>query len=169
MSPIRPIAIGSVRGLALVESAIALPLLLIFLVAAAEVGRAFVQYTVLSHHAHGAARYLAERAIDGTTGVPNLDRPDPDALTAGESVTISELARRLLVFGTTCTGAPACTPPSEVLEGLEASPIDIAVIGVDVEVRARYDYQPLLIGVLPRLLGVSDAFRFDVRVRMRPL
>ncbi|MFZ9708150.1 MAG: TadE/TadG family type IV pilus assembly protein [Steroidobacteraceae bacterium] len=157
------------RGLALVETAIALPILLIFLVAAAEVGRAFVQYTLLSHHVHGAARYLAEQALDGTTGIPNLDRIDPDALTAGDTATIRELARRLLVFGTTCPGAPACATPTEVLEGLDDSPIDISVIGVDVEARARYDYQPLLVDVLPRLLGVSDAFHFDVRVRMRPL
>lgn len=158
-----------IRGLALVETAIALPILLIVLVAAAEVGRAFVQYTLLSHHVHGAARYLAEQALDGTTGIPNVDRIDADALTAGDTVTIRELARRLLVFGTTCPGAPACTTPIEVLQGLDASPIDITVVGTEVEARARYEYQPLLVDVLPRLLGVSDAFHFDVRVRMRAL
>ena len=156
-------------GLALVETAIALPVLLLLLVATVEVGRAFVQFTVLSHHVHGAARYLAERALDGTTGVPNLDRIDPDAKAAGGTTTVREIARRLLVFGSPCGAPPACSGSTEALPGLEASPIDLGVVGVDVEARARYDYQPLMVGALPQWLGVSDSFAFDVRVRMRPL
>lgn len=157
------------RGLALVETALALPLLLLLLVATVEVGRAFVQYSVLAHHVHAAARYLAERALDGTTGVPNIDRVDPDAQAAGEVTTIRELARRLLVFGTPCAGGSTCPSSAEVLPDLGAATIDLEIVGIDVQARARYDYQPLLVGALPNWLGISDAFFFDVRVRMRPL
>lgn len=157
------------RGLALVETALALPLLLLFFVVTVEVGRAFVQYSVLAHHVHAATRYLAERALDGTTGVPNIDRVDPDAQAAGSETTIRELARRLLVFGSPCGGGALCTSATEALPDLAASTIDLEVVGVDVQARARYDYQPLLVGALPRWIGISDAFFFDVRVRMRPL
>ena len=157
------------RGLALVETALALPLLLLFFVVTVEVGRAFVQYSVLAHHVHAAARYLAERALDGTTGVPDIDRIDPDSKAAGGETTIRELARRLLVFGSPCGGGGLCTSAAEVLPDLETSTIDLEVVGVDVQARARYDYQPLLVGALPSWAGISDAFFFDVRVRMRPL
>lgn len=164
-----PFAAHRMRGLALVETALALPILLLLWVTTLEVGRAFVQYSVLSHHVHASARYLAERALDGTTGVVNIDRVDPDAKAAGETTTIRELARRLLVFGSPCGGGSGCAGATEALPDLETATIDLEVLGIDVQARARYEYQPLLIGALPTWLGLSDAFHFDVRVRMRPL
>ena len=60
------------RGLALTEAAIALPILLLVLVPVGEVVRAFVQYSILAHHTRSAVRYVAERAINDTTGVPAI-------------------------------------------------------------------------------------------------
>jgi hypothetical protein len=42
------------RGLALVEAAIVLPLLLLLLLPVVEFGRAFIQYSTLAHHGRRA-------------------------------------------------------------------------------------------------------------------
>ena len=57
------------RGLALVETAITLPLLLFLMLAASEFTAAFVQHTTLTKAARDAVRYVAEEAIDGTLTV----------------------------------------------------------------------------------------------------
>jgi Flp pilus assembly protein TadG len=75
------------RGIAVVETAIVLPLLFILLLAVGELGRAFIQYSRLSHRVHAAARHVAENALTGTTGIPSLS-----------SQLLSE-ARNLVVFG----------------------------------------------------------------------
>jgi len=58
-------------GTAAIELAIALPLLLLTLLATAELGRMLSQYDTLNKAVRGGARYLATNAISagGTTGV----------------------------------------------------------------------------------------------------
>ena len=61
------------RGLAIVEAALSLPVLTLLLLPVVEIGRAFVQYSELSHRVRAATRHVAEHALDGTTGVPVID------------------------------------------------------------------------------------------------
>ncbi len=60
------------RGVAAVEFAIVLPILLLLLLGTAELGRAFYQYDTLVKSIRGAARYLSTVAINGTTGLIEL-------------------------------------------------------------------------------------------------
>ena len=53
------------RGVAAIEMAITLPVLLFMLLAIAEFGRAFHQYNTLSKAVHSATRYLSTTALDG--------------------------------------------------------------------------------------------------------
>jgi Flp pilus assembly protein TadG len=55
------------RGLAVVEAAIVLPLLLLLLVAVGELGRAFYQYNTLQRCVRDATRHLAANAISNDT------------------------------------------------------------------------------------------------------
>ena len=56
----------SIHGLAVVEMAIVLPILMLLTLAAGEFGRAFIQYSRLSHRVQAAARFVAENALQGS-------------------------------------------------------------------------------------------------------
>ena len=75
------------RGVAAVEFVITLPLLLLLMLVGAELGRAFVEYSILSHSVRNSARYVSENAIAGDTGVINL------------SVEVIRDAKNLAVYG----------------------------------------------------------------------
>lgn len=122
------IATGAIheRGLAAVEFAIILPVVLLIMLATAELGRAFYQDNTLAKAVRDGARYLADQAIDGTTGVIALD-------TTKQSQT-----KNLVIYGNTAgTGAP-------LLPGL--APEQITITSPDplhVHVSAAYPYQPI--------------------------
>jgi Flp pilus assembly protein TadG len=88
------------RGVALVELALALPLLILLTLIATEFGRAIFQYNTIAKSVRDAARYLSTQA-------PN---------------TGSAAARNLVVYGTTAPSASA-TPlvPGLTLSNLPAS------------------------------------------------
>ena len=73
------------RGMALVEAAIALPLVLLVLIPVGEITRLFVQYSTLAHHTRSAVRYVAERAISDTTGKPVIT---PALTTAAQNIVV---------------------------------------------------------------------------------
>lgn len=130
------------RGVAVIETAIVLPLLLLLFVAVGELGRVFIQYSRLSHRVHAAARHVAENALQGTTGVPALSQ---QLLTE---------ARNLVIFGgPTATGAPA-------VPGLNPNDIAVSVdtAGV-VRVQLAYVYQPTV--------GIGGAIAIDA-LTLRP-
>lgn len=120
------------RGIAVVETAVVLPLLLLIFLAVGELGRAFIQYTRLVHRGHAAARHVAENALSGTTGIPDL----PAAL-------LNE-ARNLVIYGVpVAAGTPA-------VPGLNASNVSVTVdtAGI-VRVQMTYPYQPIVGTLLP--------------------
>lgn len=127
------------RGLAAVEFAIILPLVLLIMLATAELGRALYQYNTLTKAVQDGARYLSNEATKGSsTGLINLD-------TTKESQT-----RNLVVFGNPAgAGAP-------LLPGL--APERVTVTSPDplhVEVRVNYPYQPIFPS-LPGFGAMSD-------------
>lgn len=142
------------RGVATVEMAIMLPLLLLMVVAVAEVGRAFVQYTALSNAVRNGARYAAGKALAGTTGVISLP------------ATLITETRNVVLYGGTSTGTTPALP------GLQANQITVARAGSDITVTAVYPYESMFGGSLPTF-GSGDAidtgFNMRVIVRMRPL
>lgn len=142
------------RGMALVETAITLPILLFVMLAASELTNAFVQHTTLTKAARDAARYVAEEAIDGT-------------LTVNLSNSLKDDARRLLVYGNKGgAGAP-------VVPGLTTGNVTVtAVAGNNVEVTVNYPYTGILGSVLPTFgYGSEISLLFNMRatVTMRAL
>lgn len=61
------------RGVAIVEFAIALPLLLLLLLAIAEFGRMLYQYNILLQASRDAGRYVSGQAWDRTLGKIDLN------------------------------------------------------------------------------------------------
>ena len=60
------------RGVAMVEFAISVPIMLMLLIGVAEFGQAFRQYNRLTKSVEDGARYVAGRALQGSTGVVML-------------------------------------------------------------------------------------------------
>lgn len=144
------------RGTATIEAAITLPLLLFLMFAIVELGRAFVQYTVLANAVRNASRYLADSALNGTTGVVVV------------TPALQAATRNLVVHGNEA-GAGAA-----ILPGLAPAQVTVADAGGNnVRVSALYPYQPLLGATLPNL-GVGPSvidmtFNMNVAVTMRAL
>jgi Flp pilus assembly protein TadG len=139
------------RGIAVVETAIVLPLLFLLLLVVGELGRAFIQYSRLSHRVHAAARHVAENAMLDTTGV--LQPPSNQLLTQ---------ARNLVIYGVpVVAGAPA-------VPGLNTSNV---MVNFDfqegtVQVQVTYPYQPIVGEVLP-MFGFGGDIAVDA-ITLRP-
>jgi Flp pilus assembly protein TadG len=155
MSRLREIRGRQQRGTALVEFAIAAPLLLLLLLATAEVGRMLSQYNTLAKSVRDAARYMASKASGGTGGVINLKKSDCDNAT------------NLAVTGNiNGTGAP-------LLPGLSAGNFTISDAGGGyVNVSASYTYAPMLGAQLSRFgygSNINVAVPLKTTVVMRAL
>jgi hypothetical protein len=61
------------RGVAIIEFVIALPLLLVLIMATAEFGRAMLQYNTLTQALRDGARYVSSNAMSGSSGTMALD------------------------------------------------------------------------------------------------
>ncbi|MGR6035581.1 MAG: TadE/TadG family type IV pilus assembly protein [Candidatus Nitrosoglobus sp.] len=117
---------GGQRGLAMTEFVIVLPVMLLLMLATAELGRAFYQYNILTKAVRDGARYLASNAIQGTTGVINIS--------GAQAAT-----KNLVVYGnTTGNGSP-------LLEGWSTSDVTTveAVDTTHVRVEAQYKFKPI--------------------------
>jgi Flp pilus assembly protein TadG len=128
------------QGLAAVEFAIILPLVLLIMLATAELGRALYQYNTLTKAVRDGARYLSSVAIGGGAGVIDL---------TGTKMTNT---KNLVVFGNISgTG-------TSLLPGLTLAQITIPDPPLDplhVRVQAAYTYQPIF-ATLPGFGLMSD-------------
>lgn len=143
------------RGIAMVEFAIVLPVLLTVLFAVTEIGRAMVRYNTLTKSVQDGARYAAAYALLGTTGAVNVDAQ------------LQTAVRNIVVYGNRAgTGSP-------LMAGLQPAQINLVDAGGDqIRVDASYPYQPLLGVILPNLgLGTSTSLSFVMQaaVSMRAL
>jgi Flp pilus assembly protein TadG len=143
------------QGVAIIEFAIVLPVLLALLFGVTEVGRAIVRYNTLTKATQDGARYAAAYALAGTTGVVNVDAQ------------LRTEVRNVVVYGNQAgTGSP-------VLAGLLPAQINVVDAGGDeVRVDVSYPYQPLFGAVLPNFgLGssISTSFIMQASVSMRAL
>jgi hypothetical protein len=143
------------RGLAMVETVLVAPVLLLLLLASAEITQAWIEHNTLTKSARIAARYVAGHALQGTTGVTNL------------STGLVTETRNLLVFGNPAgTGAP-------VLPGLLAGNVQVQDLGDgNIQVTVVYAYDGILGNVLPSFGFGSDsnlAMNLEATVTMRAL
>lgn len=137
------------RGIAVVETAVMMPLLILVFLAVGELGRVFIQYSRLTHRVQAAARHVADNALTGTTGVPAL------------SGQLLNEARNLVIYGApVAVGAPAVPglTPTNVAVSVDAAGI--------VRVQVTYAYQPMIGGVLP-MFGFGGDIALDA-ITLRP-
>lgn len=122
----------SQRGIAMVEFAIALPLLLFLMLATAEFGRMLSQYDTLTKAVRDGVRYAASTAVVGSTGVVYI--------TPAIQTAVANLVATGDVDG---SGTP-------LLPGLTAADVTVTDAGNGyVSVSATYAYQPMLGATLP--------------------
>ncbi len=129
------------RGLAVIEFALVLPILMVLMLATAEFGRAFYQYNTLTKSIRDGARYLSDNSLNGA-GVIEL----------GGST--STAVKNLVVFGNSAGSGDA------LLDGLSAS--DITITAVDskhLKVSASFSYTPIIAAGVPKFGG--DSQRWD--------
>ncbi len=133
------------RGVATVEFAIVLPVILFLTLAVAELGRGFIQYNALTRATRDAVRYVASNALVGQAQVLDLN------------ANLRTAAANLLVYGkTVAIGQPA-------LPGLSPANVTLTV---------AYAYQPLIGPLVPGLQSansVGGAFTMRAAVTMRAL
>lgn len=129
-----------ILGIAAVEMVITLPLILLLLTPVAELGRAFIQYSRLSHRVQAGARFVTDNSYQGSTGVPVLTEQ------------VRQQAINLVLYGRTVgTG----TDPLSVPELAESDLfIDVGSSGL-VTLSANYTYRPMIAGLLP-VFGFGD-------------
>jgi Flp pilus assembly protein TadG len=141
------------RGLAMVEFVISVPILIFLLFVIAELGRVFVQYTVLANSVRNATRYAINQVLD-TSGLVFI------------STELREQTQRMAVYGNpNGTGSPR-------LPSYRTSQISVTSdASGNIEVTANYAYQPLLSGGTPGVLRLplTSAFNMQVAVTMRVL
>jgi Flp pilus assembly protein TadG len=120
------------RGLAMIEFAISVPVLLFLMLATAEIGRMLFQYNTLAKAVRDGARYAATNAAVGTTRVVNI------------TATVRTQTRNLVVTGNRVgTGAA-------LLPGLTVNSVTVTDVGNGfVRVAATYSYLPMLGATLP--------------------
>jgi competence protein ComGC len=143
------------RGIALVETMICLPVLLLLMLAAGEVTNAFLQHNTLTKGARDGARYAAGKVINHSVKLFDLNAQ------------LVEETKSLVVYGnTTRTGSP-------ILPNLTVDDVTVSSLGGDVlEVRAAYAYTGITGGSLPAFGFGSDqslGVNLQASVRMRGL
>ncbi len=144
------------KGLAVVEFALILPILLFLMLATAEFGKAFYEYNTLTKTIRDGARFLANNALDGTTGLV-------DVTAANETA-----AKNIVVYGNQGGTGTA------LLDGLVANDITIAEVGDDhVSVTAAYNYIPIYAAGIPSFgigtQAIATNFVFNASTTMRAL
>jgi len=143
------------RGIATVEFALAAPMLFLLVLATAEFGRAFVEYTVLSYAVRDAVRYVSENSINGTTGVVSLN-----------ATTIAN-AQNLVVYDNVAgTGTARLT-------GLKIGQVAVTAPGANnIQVAVSYPYTPMVGSKLPTFgfgAPIPLTFNMAITVTMRAI
>lgn len=134
------------RGVAMVEFAIVLPLLLLLMLAFAELGRMLYHYNNLLQANRDAVRYLAGQAWNSNAGKVEID------------ALLEARTRNIAVYG-----VPTPLPGNEVVPGLTTADVTVSTVGTEhVQVRIRYLFQPVLGSGLPALTGSDIPLNFPL-------
>ena len=138
-------------GAVLVETVITLPLLLALILATAEFGHVFWQYSTLTKSVRDGARFASSQGVLGSTGVVVLTHELRDSVS------------NVVVYGN-ANGAG-----SPILAGLATSGVSIEAPGDgDIIVRAVYPYDAIF-GIVPLFYSaaVSAPLNLIAAIRMR--
>ena len=142
------------RGAVLVEMALVTPILLLLMLATAEVTRAFIDHNTLTKAVRNGVRHVAGNAFQGTTGIIFV------------STVLRTEAQNLVVYGNIAgTGTP-------VLSGLTPADIIVTDIGNNnIQVTASYTISGFIGPVLPNFYSgsISLLHNLQASVTMRAL
>ena len=147
------------RGAVLVEMALVTPILVVLMLATADLTRAFIEHNTVTKAVRNGARYVAAKAFEGTTGLVDIN------------ATLVNETQNLVVFGSTSPPGGA----SPVVPGLTLANITVVQIAGtnDIEVSATYALGGILGPVLPINLysgnTISTARTLRAAVTMRAL
>lgn len=134
------------RGLAMVEFAIALPLLLLLLLGIAEFGRMLFQYNNLLQANRDAVRYLAGKAWNGSVGAVEIT-PILEAQT-----------KNIAVYGVPLPAAGSVAVP-----GLTTADVTVTAVGADhVQVSISYVFRPVIATGVPAFFGDAIPLNFPL-------
>ena len=128
------------RGLAMVELALTLPLLVLLMLTFAEFGRMLFQYNSMEQASRDAGRYVASQAWNSTLGTVQL------------STALIAQTRNVAVYGVPANpnGYPAAAP------GLTTGNVTVSAVGTDhVRVSIAYNFVPVIGSSIPALFGSS--------------
>jgi len=143
------------KGIALVETVIVTPVLLLLIMLTAEITNAFVDHNTLTKYTRNGARYLSANALIGTTG------------TVAVTAQLVADTRNLVVYGNVSGGG---TP---ILAGLSPGSVQVLDIGGNnIQVSVTYPYTGLLGGTLPGFgFGTDSNLNMNLRatIAMRAL
>ncbi len=146
------------RGAVLVEMALVTPILVVLMLATADLTRAFIEHNTVTKAVRNGARYVADNALQGTTGLVNID------------ATLANETRNLVVYGS--TNPPGGATP--VVPGLTLANITVVQIAGtdDIAVTATYALGGLFGPVLPinlytgNTISASRTLRASVTMRV---
>ena len=135
------------RGIAMVELAIALPLLLLLLLAIGEVGRLLFQYNSLLQASRDASRFVAGQAWNRTLGRLEI------------TAALQDQARSLAVYGVPTAQADG----RPLVPGLSPDRVAVSVQGTDhVQVSITYPFLPVFGNGLPNLGNGETPLAFSL-------
>jgi Flp pilus assembly protein TadG len=146
------------RGVAIIEFTIVLPILVVMLLAVAEIGRAFLQFNTLTRAVRDSARYVSANALNGAS----------QTIDVSSTAAVYSEAQNLVVYGNVGNSG---TP---LLPGLAPGNITIGNPGGtdDITVTVTYNYQPMLGPIIPGLFFGADqaaTYPFQAQVTMKVL
>jgi Flp pilus assembly protein TadG len=129
------------RGAVLVEMVLVTPILLLIMLATAEVTRAFIDHNTLTKAVRNGARYVAihENSTEGTTGLVVI------------TAAVQAETKNLVVYGNTAGVG------TTVLVGLTTANVTVTDVGADnIEVTASHTISGILGPVLRSFYGGPD-------------
>jgi hypothetical protein len=131
------------RGIAMVEFAIAVPVLLLLMLVSAEAGRWLYQYNTLHKAVRDGVRYAASEALNGTAGV--MKQGD-------DWLEVVQDTKNVVIYGNPAAGG------NPVLPGLSTGQITVtAVDAIHVQVQigagTPYIYIPIFASGIPTFSG----------------
>lgn len=145
-------------GLAMLEFAISLPVLLLLLFGTAEFGHFMTQYSTLNESVRDAARYVAGAALDGTDGLLVTGSAWNSLVTQGQN---------LAVYGNAGGTGTALLP------SLNVGQVTITedTVNNNITVVAAYPYQALFGATMPNFMGgtIGTTFTLTISTSMRAL
>jgi Flp pilus assembly protein TadG len=147
------------RGLAMVEFAISVPVILLMMFGSFEFGHLMIEYSALNDGVRNAARYVAGAALQGTA----------DTLVTGSPgwTNLVQQGQNLAVFGN--IGGTG----SAIIPGLTTSEITVSqdTVNRNITVAAAYPYTSLFGGAIPTFTGgsISTAYTLTISTTMRAL